>query len=130
MERLFSAPVVVLIWGLMNVVAVALLAGFLVSGFTGDHVELYIYIGSALLVFLLALLAWLARRRRREGLARGLVVPRRPASALMLALAFMLLWLGLAFGIWVPILAAFPLGAAVLMEWFAVRGARKLPGTR
>ncbi len=85
MERLFSGPVVVAIWGLMNAVAVALLAGYHAGsrGDRGDIVELYIYIGSALLVFLLALLAWLARRRRRQAIERGLVVPRRPASALM-----------------------------------------------
>jgi hypothetical protein len=127
MERLFSAPVVVAIWGLMNVVAVALLAGFHAAGSLGNAVELYIYIGSALLVFLLALLAWLARRRRREAIERGLVVPRRPASALMLALAFTLLWLGLPFGMWVPILAVFPLGTAALMEFYALRAPRKLP---
>jgi hypothetical protein len=129
MERLFSAPVVVAIWGLMNVVAVALLAGFLAAGFLGDMVQLYIYIGSALLVFLLALLAWLARRRRRQALERGLVIPRRPASALMLALAFTLLWLGLPFGMWVPILGAFPLGIAALMEFYALRAPRKLPSS-
>jgi hypothetical protein len=126
MERLLSGPVVVAVWGLMNVVALALLAGFLGAGFLGDMVELYIYIGSALLVFLLALLAWLARRRRRQALARGLTVPPRPASALMLALAFTLVWLGLPFGMWVPILAAFPLGAAALMEFYARLGPRKL----
>jgi hypothetical protein len=127
MERLFSAPVVVAIWGLMNVVAVALLAGFHAAGSHGDTVELYIYVGSALLVFLLALLAWLARRHRRQAIERGLVVPRRPASALMLALAFTMLWLGLPFGMWVPILAAFPLGVAALMEFYAIRAPRKLP---
>jgi hypothetical protein len=126
MERLFTGPVVVAIWGLMNAVAVALLAGFLAAGFLGDTVELYIYIGSALLVFLLALLAWIAWRRRRQVLARGLTVPPRPGTMLMLALAFTLLWLGLAFGMWVPILAAFPLGAAALMEFYARRGPRKL----
>jgi hypothetical protein len=125
MERLFSAPAVVAIWGLMNVVALALLAGFLGAGFLGDMVELYIYIGSALLVLLLALFAWLARRRRRDGLSRGLTVPPRPASALMLALAFTLVWLGLPFGMWVPMLAALPLGAAALMELYARLGPRK-----
>jgi hypothetical protein len=125
MERLFSAPAVVAIWGLMNVVALALLAGFLGAGFLGDMVELYIYIGSALLVLLLALLAWRARRRQRDGLARGLTVPPRPASALMLALAFTLVWLGLPFGMWVPMLAALPLGAAALMELYARLGPRK-----
>jgi hypothetical protein len=125
MEKLFSAPFVVAFWGLLNVVALVVLAGFLGGHFGGHMVELYIYIGSALLVFGLAALAWRARRRRPSGLSRGLVVPRRPASALLLALAFMMVWLGLAFGMWLPILAVFPLVAAGLMEWFAIRGARK-----
>ncbi len=127
MEKLFSAPVVVAIWGLMNVIAVSLLAGLLGAGFGGHLVELYIYLGSAVLVFLVAVLAWIARRRRRRPLARGLAEPRRPATMLLLALAFTLLWLGLAFGAWLPMLAIFPLGIAVLMECFALRGDRKLP---
>jgi|tagenome__1003787_1003787.scaffolds.fasta_scaffold20988731_4 hypothetical protein len=130
MEKLFSAPVVVAFWGLLNVVALVVLAGFLGGPFGGHMIELYIYIGSALLVFLLAALVWLARRRQPQGLSRGLVVPRRPASALLLALAFMLLWLGLAFGMWLPIIGVFPLVAAGLMEWFALRGSRKLPAAR
>jgi hypothetical protein len=126
MEKLFSAPVVVAIWGLMNVIALSLLGGFLGAGFGGHMVELYIYIGSAALVFLLAVLARLARRRLRQPLARGLTEPRRPAAMLLLALAFTMLWLGLAFGAWLPMLAIFPLGTAVLMEAFAIRGDRKL----
>lgn len=125
MEKLFSAPFVVAFWGLLNVVALLVLAGFLAGRYGGHLVELYIYIGSALLVLLLAALVWRARRRRPEGLSRGLAVPRRPASALLLALAFMMLWLGLAFGVWLPILAVVPLIVAGLMEWFALRGARK-----
>jgi len=125
MEKLFSAPVVVAFWGLLNTVALLVLAGFLAARFGGHMVELYIYIGSALLVFGLAALVWRVRRRQPQGLARGLVVPRRPASALLLALAFMMLWLGLAFGVWLPILAVVPLLVAGLMEWFAIRGPRK-----
>lgn len=125
MEKRFSAPVVVAFWGLLNTVALLILAGFLAAHFGGLMVELYIYIGSALLVFGLAALVWRVRRHRPQGLARGLIVPRRPASALLLALAFMMLWLGLAFGVWLPILAVVPLLVAGLMEWFAIRGPRK-----
>lgn len=125
MEKLFSAPVVVAFWGLLNTVALLVLAGFLAARFGGHMVELYIYIGSALLVFGLAALVWRVRRRQPQGLARGLAVPRRPASALLLALAFMMLWLGLAFGVWLPILAVVPLLVAGLMEWFAIRAPRK-----
>jgi hypothetical protein len=125
LEKLFTAPVVVVFWGLLNVVALAVLAGFHAAGFGGHLVEVYIYIGSALLVLLLAALVWRARRRRPEGLSGGLAVPRRPASALLLALAFMMLWLGLAFGVWLPILAVVPLVVAGLMEWSALLGSRK-----
>jgi hypothetical protein len=127
MERLFSAPVVVAIWGGLNVLMVGLLIGFVASGFGGSMVVAEIYGSSAGLVFLVALLTWLARRRRPRALARGLVVPPRPATMLMLAVAFALLWLGLPFGEWVPMLAAGPLVAAVLMEVTARRGPRKLP---
>ena len=47
---------------------------------------------------------------------------------LMLAVAFALLWLGLPFGEWVPMIAAFPLITAGFMEIYARRGIRKLPG--
>lgn len=125
MERLFSAPVVVAFWGTLNVIALSLLAGFLGAGFGGHMVELYIYIGGASLVFLLAALTWQARRRRRRGLDRGLPVPRRPAVTILLAVAFALLWLGLAFGMWLPMLAALPLSAAGLMEFYARHRVRK-----
>ncbi len=120
MERLFSGPVVVAIWGLMNALMVALLAGFVSAGFGGSMVVVEVYGAATGLVFLLAVLVWLARRRRRQAMQRGLRLPPRPASALMLALAFALLWLGLAFGMWPPILAFLPLSAAVIME-IAVR---------
>ena len=121
MERLFSAPVVVAIWGLMNALMVALLAGFISAGLGGSMVVVEVYGAATGLVFLLAVLVWLARRRRRQAMQRGLRLPPRPASALMLALAFALLWLGLAFGMWLPILAFLPLSAAVIMEITARR---------
>lgn len=121
MERLFSAPVVVAIWGLMNALMAALLLGFVSAGLGGSMVVVEIYGAAAALVFLLAVLVWLARRRRREAMERGLRLPPRPASALMLALAFALLWLGLPFGMWLPILAFLPFSAAVMMEIAARR---------
>ena len=121
MERLFSAPVVVAIWGLMNALMVALLLGFVSAGLGGSMVVVEVYGAATGLVFLLAVLVWLARRRHRQAMQRGLRLPRRPASALLLALAFALLWLGLAFGMWLPILAFLPLSAAVMMEIAARR---------
>jgi uncharacterized protein (TIGR03382 family) len=128
MERLFSAPVVIVFWAVLNALMVGLLIGFVASGFGGSMVVVEIYGSSAGLVFLVALLVWLARRRRRLALSRGLVVPPRPATMLMLAVAFALLWLGLPFGEWVPMIAALPLVTAGLMELYARRGIRKLPG--
>ena len=126
MERLFSAPVVVAIWGGLNTLMVGLLIGFVASGFGPGLVAVEIYASAAGLVFLIALLTWLARRRRPRALARGLVVPPRPATMLMLAVAFALLWLGLPFGKWVPIIATLPLAIAAFMELYARRGIRKL----
>jgi hypothetical protein len=127
MERLFSAPVVVAIWGGLNTLMVGLLIGFVASGFGPGLIAVEIYASAAGLVFLIALLTWLARRRRPRALARGLTVPPRPATMLMLAVAFALLWLGLPFGEWVPIIAALPLAIAAFMELYARRGIRKLP---
>ena len=36
---------------------------------------------------------------------------------LLFVVGALLVWLGLAFGIWVTILAAFPLALAVIVEW-------------
>jgi hypothetical protein len=119
MERTFSAAVVVVIWGIMNGIMVALLAGFVASGFGGSMLVVEVYAASVGLVFLVALLVWLGRRR--QPWLRGLHVPVRPASALLLAVGVALIWLGLPFGMWVPMLAVIPLGAAVSMEIVARR---------
>ncbi len=125
MDRLFTAPAVVFFWGVLNALMTGLLIGFVVSGFGGSMTVVAIYASATGLVFLLALLTWLARRRRRQAAARGLRLPPRPAAALMLAIAFTLLWLGLPFGEWVPMLAAGPLIAAIMMEISARRGTRE-----
>lgn len=125
MQRLFTAPVVVAVWGLMNALMVGLLAGFVAAGFGGSMFVVEVYGAATGLVFLLALLVWLVRRRRRQAMERGLRLPPRPASALMLALAFALLWLGLPFGMWVPLFAFLPLSAAVIMEIGARRAPRR-----
>ena len=71
---------------------------------------------SAALVFLLALLVLLASCRRLLPVERGYRLPRWPAVAVLLAVTGALLWLGLPFGIWVPMLAAVPFTAAVVIE--------------
>ena len=74
-----------------------------------------VYGGSAALVFLLALLVLLARPRRLRPVERGYRLPRL-AVAVLLTVTGALLWLGLPFGIRVPMLATVPFTAAVLME--------------
>lgn len=113
MERRFSPAVVVVIWGMLNLLLAAVLAGFTVAKSTGLLV-IGIYCASAALVFGLAILTWLVRRRRP--LARGLRVPAHPAAALLLAVGVALIWLGLPFGVWLPITAVVPLSAALILE--------------
>ncbi len=118
MERRFSPAVVLVIWGIMNLVLAAVLAGFTVAKSAGLLV-IDIYCASAALVFGLAVLVWLVRRRRP--LARGLRVPAHPAAALLLAVGVALIWLGLPFGAWLPMTAVVPLAAALILELTARR---------
>lgn len=119
-ERRFSATAVVVIWGIANLLLAAVLAGFTVAKSTGMLV-VGLYAAAVGLVFLIALLTWLVRRRRPLG--RGLSVPARPAAALLLAVGVALIWLGLPFGAWLPMVAVMPLTAALMLEISARRGA-------
>jgi hypothetical protein len=116
MRGLSSALAVVVLWAAMNALMAAMLAGFVAAGLGGSMFVAEVYGGSSALVFLLALLVSQARRRRLRPVERGYRQPRRPAVAVLLAVTGALLWLGLPFGIWVPILAAVPFTAAVLLE--------------
>jgi hypothetical protein len=51
-------------------------------------------------------------------------VPARPAAALLLAAAVVLIWLGLPFEAWLPMTAVVPLTAALIMEIAARRSSR------
>ena len=121
MERRFSAVSVVVIWGLANTVFIAVLVGFVLAR-SGPGLDVAYYCASVALVYALAGLAWLARRRRRRGLDGGLRLAPRPAAALLFALGVALVWLGLPFGYWLPIMGAVPLAAALMMEIGARRG--------
>jgi hypothetical protein len=122
MRRLSSPLVVVALWAAMNTVMAVMLAGFVAAGLGGSMFVAEVYGGSSALVFLLALLVVLARRRRVQPVERGYRIPRRPATAVLLAVTGSLLWLGLPFGIWLPIMAAVLFTAAVLMEVTARTG--------
>lgn len=118
MERLFTGTSVVLIWGSFNTILASILAGFTASGTVGGAgpagaLEFSIYAVGATLVFLIGLLVWLGRRRRR-----GLSVPPRPGTALLLATAVAMAWTGLALGPWTAYLAAAPAVAALVMEFY------------
>ena len=65
------------------------------------------------LVFAFALTVWLARHRSR----RGLPLPAGAGSIPLFALTALMVWLGLAYGIWIAILGAFPFLWAVILEY-------------
>ena len=106
----------VAIWGTFNALMVALLAGFILGGFGTSPFLLETYGSSAGLVFVIALAVWFGRRRFRPWLT-GFRQPAGTASIILFAAAAALAWLGLAFGIWITILAAFPLLLALLLEY-------------
>ena len=114
LERLTGWGVVAL-WGVLNLIFVALLAGFILGGIGTSAFVLETYGSSVGLVFLIALAVWLGRRRRPQ--QRGWRQPAGAASVVLFAIGAMLVWLGLAFGIWITILAAFPLLLALILEY-------------
>lgn len=118
-ERRFTAATVVAIWGTMNLLLTALLIGYVAGGFGGHLVEAAIYGGGVAIVFAISLLAVLAKRRHPRW--RGLRSGRRPAVALLLAIGFALIWLGLAFGMWVPMMSAVPFLAAIILQFYPHR---------
>lgn len=116
MERWLTATTVVLLWGALNAMLAAILAGFTASGLVGGAgpagaLSFIVYGASTTLVFLVALGVWAGKRRRA-----GLRVPPRPGAALLLAVAVAVSWLGLAVGAWAAFLAVAPLVAAVVLE--------------
>jgi hypothetical protein len=59
---------------------------------------------------------WLGRRR-----TAGPRISARPGAAALLAVGVTLIWLGLSYGVWIQLLAAFPLLAALMLEISAHR---------
>jgi hypothetical protein len=121
MERWLSASGVVVIWAALNSLLAGLLAGFTAAGLDGGPgpggaLGFAVYAAASALIFVIALLVWLGRRR-----TAGLSVPARPAAAVLLAVGATLIWLGLAFGAWIALLAAVPLLAALMLEISAHR---------
>ena len=112
MERLTDWGVVAL-WGGFNAFFVLLLIGFIAGGFGHSVFVLEAYGSATGLVFAFALTVWLARRRSR----RGLPLPAGAGSIPLFALTALMVWLGLAYGIWLAILAAFPFLWAVILEY-------------
>jgi hypothetical protein len=117
-DRFINGSTVVFVWGVFNTLLAFILLGFTASGFVGGANRVgpqgYImYLVSSALVFLIGVVVWLARHRRK-----GLRVPLRPGAALLLAVAVALAWLGLAFGIWLAIVGAVTLFAAILLEFY------------
>jgi hypothetical protein len=124
-ERRISAAAVVAIWGIFNAALIAILIGFTaVRSVPG--LDIVLYAASAALVFAVAVAVWLTRRRDHQPLARGLRLSSRPAAALLLAVGVALIWLGLPFGAWLPMVAVVPLVAALVMEIAARRSSSRL----
>ena len=118
MERWLTATTVVLLWGGFNAMLAAILAGFTAAGIVGGAgpagaLAFTLYGASTTLVFFVALLVWAGRRRRAEPR-----IPPRPGTALLLAVAVAVGWLGLALGAWAGFLAIAPLVAAIVMELY------------
>jgi hypothetical protein len=116
MERL-SAWGVVALWGAFNAFFVLLLVGFIAGGFGDSVFVLETYASATGLVFAFALTVWLARRRSQ----RGLPVAAGAGSIPLFALTALMVWLGLAYGIWIAMLGAFPFACALLLEYSAHR---------
>jgi hypothetical protein len=112
MERLTDWGVVAL-WGAFNAFFVLLLVGFVAGGFGHSVFVLETYGSATGLVFAFALAVWLARRRSR----RGLPLAAGAGSIPLFALTALMIWLGLAFGLWIAVLSAFPFLWAVLLEY-------------
>ena len=118
MERWLTGTTVVLVWGAFNAMLAAVLAGFTAAGIAGGAgpagaLAFILYAASTTAVFAIALGVWAGKRRRG-----GMRVPPRPGAALLLAVAVAMSWLGLAFGPWPAFLAAAPLAAAVVCEFY------------
>ncbi len=118
MDRWLTGTTVTFIWGGINAMLAAILAGFTASGFIGGAgpagaLAFILYGASTTAVFLIALLVWAGKRRRA-----GSRVPPRPAAALLLAAAVAVGWLALALGPWVAALAVPLLVASVAVELY------------
>ena len=122
MDRWLTGSSVVLVWGGLNAILAAILAGFTASGTVGGAgpagaLAFAIYAASATLVFLIALAVWAGRRR-----LRGLNEPPRPAAALLLAVGVAVAWTGLALGAWAAYLAVPVVLAALVFEFYPRTG--------
>lgn len=114
MDRWLNSSTVVFVWAAFNTLLSFILAGFTASGFIGGpggpgvlaYASYAISVGITLAA---GLLVWLGRRRQ------GLRLPPRPASALLLATAVSVCWLGLAFGIWLAVIGGTVFLAAVIL---------------
>lgn len=116
MDRWLSGAGVVAVWGALNTVLAAVLAGFTAAGLDGGAgrggvLAFIIYAAASALIFVVALLVFAGKRP-----FRGLREPARPAAAVFLAIGVALIWLGLAFGLWLVIIAAPPLLVALMLE--------------
>lgn len=121
MDRWLSGAGVVAVWGAFNTVLAAVLAGFTAASLDGGAghsgaLPFIIYAAASAFIFVVALLVLAGKRP-----FRGLREPARPAAAVFLAIGVAVIWLGLAFGLWILLLAPAPLLAALMLEISAHR---------
>jgi hypothetical protein len=114
MER-FNGWNVVALWGAFNAFFVLLLIGFIVGGFGRSVFDLEASASMVGLIFAFAAMVWLGRRRQPS--ARAWRQAAGAGSIPLFALTALMVWLGLAYGIWISILAAFPFVWAVILEY-------------
>jgi hypothetical protein len=129
-DRFVTGSTVVFIWAAFNALLAFILVGFTVSGLIGGASRagpqgFIMYVISTVLVFLIGLVVWLNRHRRK-----GLREPMRPAVAVFLAVTVGVSWLGLAFGLWLAIVAAGALLAAIILEFYPRERSLSQPDAR
>jgi hypothetical protein len=114
MERLNGWNVVAL-WGAFNAFFVLLLIGFIAGGFGRSVFDLEASASMVGLIFAFAAMVWLGRRRQPR--ARAWRQAAGAGSIPLFALTALMVWLGLAYGIWIAIIAAFPFLWALILEY-------------
>jgi hypothetical protein len=107
--------IAVALWGAFKAFFVLLLIGFITGGFGRSVFDLEASASMAGLIFAFAATVWLGRRRQPR--ARAWRQAAGAGSIPLFALTALMVWLGLGYGIWIAIIAAFPFLWALILEY-------------